>query len=84
MSPAYKNGDIILVKRCDVNSCFLGDPILVETKHYGNVIKFLSAKSNGLIKLKAHSNLSIDCHQLGWINAEKLLGKVVKRYVLKK
>jgi hypothetical protein len=77
MFPAYKNGDLVLVKRCNVDSCLLGDSVLVETKYYGIVIKILAAKENELIKLKAYSNLSIDCHQLGWINAEKIKGKVV-------
>ena len=80
MFPAYKNGDILLVKRCNVDSCLLGNPVLVQTEHYGNVIKFLASKKDGLIKLKAYSNLSIDCHQLGWISDDKILGKVVKRF----
>ena len=83
MSPSYKNGDLLLVKRCNVNSCLLGDPILVKTKYYGNVLKFLASKRNGCIKLKAQSNLSIDCHQLGWIDDERVLGKVVKKLLFK-
>ena len=83
MSPAYKNGDLLLAKRCNVNSCSLGDPILVKTKYYGNVLKFLASKKDGCIKLKAQSNLSINCHQLGWISEERVFGKVVKKLLFK-
>tara|TARA_B100001057_G_scaffold168036_1_gene168768 strand:+ start:2111 stop:2353 length:243 start_codon:yes stop_codon:yes gene_type:complete len=80
MSPVYKDGEILLVKRCKVDSCFLGDTILVKTEHYGNVIKFLASKKDGFIKLEARSNLSIDCHQLGWIRDDKILGKVIRGF----
>ena len=80
MSPAYKNGDLLLVKRCNGESCLLGDPVLVQTEHYGNVLKFLASKKDGHIKLKAYSHLSIDCHQLGWICEDKILGQVIKGF----
>jgi signal peptidase I len=91
MLPTLKSGDVAIIKKLILNNLKSGDIVVIKTPDYGDYKSHLAIKRIKRVKCDALSKsicqvwvegdnpaVSFDSRYYGWIDSDKIIGRVIK------